>query len=41
MSAEESRLVRFVDSPQEAFETVKNSLTRQLRLQPAQRHPFD
>lgn len=41
VSAEESKLIRFVDSPQEAFETVKTSLTRQLRLKMAQRPPFD
>jgi len=40
VSAEESKLIRFVDSPQEAFETVKRNLVRQLRLQPTQRHPF-
>ncbi len=40
VSAEESRLIRFVDSPREAFETLKAKLTKQLRLQPAQRHPF-
>jgi uncharacterized protein (TIGR00730 family) len=41
VTAEESKLIRFVDSPREAFETVKNSLTRQLRLRIAQRFPFD
>jgi uncharacterized protein (TIGR00730 family) len=41
VTAEESKLIRFVDSPREAFETVKNSLTRQLRLKIAQRVPFD
>jgi len=41
VSAEESKLIRFVDSPREAFETVRNSLSRNLRLQKAQRHPFD
>jgi uncharacterized protein (TIGR00730 family) len=40
VSAEESKLIRFVDSPREAFETLKSALTRQLRLQPVQRHPF-
>jgi len=40
VSAEESKLIRFVDTPHEAFETVKANLTRQLRLQPAPRHPF-
>jgi uncharacterized protein (TIGR00730 family) len=40
VTAEESKLIRFVDSPREAFETVKSSLTRQLRLKAAQRHPF-
>jgi uncharacterized protein (TIGR00730 family) len=41
VSAEESRLIRFVDSPREAFETIKSYLSRHLRLQAAQRHPFD
>ncbi|HEX5412330.1 MAG TPA: LOG family protein [Terriglobia bacterium] len=41
VSAEESKLIRFVDTPREAFETVKTSLTRQLRLKMAQRPPFD
>ena len=41
VTAEESKLIRFVDSPHEAFETVKTSLTRQLRLKMAQRPPFD
>ncbi|HXH50661.1 MAG TPA: LOG family protein [Terriglobia bacterium] len=41
VTAEESKLIRFVDSPREAFETVKNSLTRQLRLKIARRFPFD
>jgi hypothetical protein len=40
VSAEESKLIRFVDSPHEAFETIKTNLTRQLRLQPLPRHPF-
>ena len=40
VSAEESKLIRFVDSPREAFETIKSNLTRQLRLKPAPRHPF-
>ena len=40
VNAEESKLIRFVDSPREAFETLKSALTRQLRLQPVQRHPF-
>ena len=40
VSAEESRLIRFVDSPREALETLKATLNHQLRLQPAQRHPF-
>ena len=40
VTAEESKLIRFVDSPREAFETLKATLTRQLRLQPVQRHPF-
>ena len=40
VSAEESRLIRFVDSPREALETLKAALNHQLRLQPAQRHPF-
>lgn len=41
VTAEESKLIRFVDSPREAFETVKTSLTRQLRLKTAQRPLFD
>jgi len=41
VSAEESKLIRFVDSPREAFETVKANLSRQLRLKPMPRHPFD
>ncbi|TAM81631.1 MAG: LOG family protein [Acidobacteria bacterium] len=41
VTAEESKLIRFVDSPREAFETLKTSLTRQLRLKTAQRLPFD
>ena len=41
VTAEESRLIRFVDSPREAFDTVKANLIRQLRLQPMPRHPFD
>ncbi len=41
VSAEESKLIRFADTPQEAFEIVKASLTRQLRLQPTPRYPFD
>ena len=41
ISAEESKLIRFVDSPREAFDTVKANLIRQLRLQPMPRHPFD
>ena len=40
VSAEESRLIRFVDSPKEAFETLKSTLTRQLRLKQVLRHPF-
>lgn len=40
VTAEESKLIRFVDSPREAFETVKTSLTHQLRLK-TQRPPFD
>src|SRR5574340_244205 len=32
VTAEESKLIRFVDSPREAFETLKANLTRQLRL---------
>jgi uncharacterized protein (TIGR00730 family) len=41
VSAEESKLIRFVDNPREALETIKSNLTRNLRLQAAQRHPFD
>ena len=40
VSAEESKLIQFVDTPHEAFETVKTNLTRQLRLKPVLRHPF-
>jgi uncharacterized protein (TIGR00730 family) len=40
VSAEESKLIRFVDSPREAFEAVKNSLSHTLRILKAQRHPF-
>ncbi len=40
VSAEESKLIRFVDSPREAFETLKSALTRQLRLKQPIRHPF-
>jgi uncharacterized protein (TIGR00730 family) len=40
VSAEESRLIRFVDSPREAFETLKSTLTRQLHLKRVERHPF-
>lgn len=41
VSGEESKLIRFVDSPHEAFETVKAKLVHQLRLKPVLRHPFD
>ena len=41
VSAEESKLIRFVDSPRQAFETIKSNLSRQLRLQPGRRRPFD
>jgi len=41
ISAEEAKLIRFVDSPRAAFETVRNNLIRQLRLRPAPRRPFD
>jgi uncharacterized protein (TIGR00730 family) len=40
VSSEESKLIRFVDSPREAFETLKSTLTRQLHLKRVERHPF-
>jgi uncharacterized protein (TIGR00730 family) len=40
VSAEESKLIRFVDSPREAFGVVKENLTRLLHLPAAPRYPF-
>ena len=40
VTAEESKLIRFVDSPREAFEVVKEKLTRLLHLPGAPRYPF-
>jgi uncharacterized protein (TIGR00730 family) len=40
VTAEESKLIRFVDSPREAFGVVKENLTRLLRLPGALHYPF-
>jgi uncharacterized protein (TIGR00730 family) len=40
VTAEESKLIRFVDSPREAFAVVKEKLTRLLHLPGAPRYPF-
>ena len=40
ISRDELKLIRFVDSPQQAFETLKDELGRRLGLSPSLKHPF-
>ena len=40
ISREDLKLFRFVDSPQEAFEILKDELGRRFGLRPAIKHPF-
>jgi hypothetical protein len=40
VSEEELKLIRFADTPQEAFAIIKEDLTRILRVRPVLRHPF-
>ena len=40
ISREELKLIRFVDSPQQAFEILKDDLGRRLGLGPIIKHPF-
>ena len=40
VSEEDLKLVRFADTPQEAFGILKKNLSRELRLRPTPRHPF-
>ncbi len=40
ISREELKLIRFVDSPQQAFEILKDELERRFGLRPAIKHPF-
>jgi uncharacterized protein (TIGR00730 family) len=40
VSEEDLKLVRFADTPQEAFGILKNNLSRELGLRTAPRHPF-
>jgi hypothetical protein len=40
VDAEDLKLVRFADSPQEAFEILKRDLSRTLEVRPALRHQF-
>jgi hypothetical protein len=35
------RLIRFADTPQEAFQILKSDLSRDRELRSALRHPFD
>jgi uncharacterized protein (TIGR00730 family) len=37
---EDMKLIRFADTPQEAFATIKEDLTRILRVRPVLKHPF-
>jgi predicted Rossmann-fold nucleotide-binding protein len=37
---EEMKLIRFADTPQEAFAIIKEDLTRILRVRTVLRHPF-
>ena len=37
---EEMKLIRFADTPQEAFAIIKEDLTRILRVRPVRKHPF-
>lgn len=40
VSEEDLKLIRFADTPQEAFAIIKEDLTRILRVRPVLKHPF-
>jgi len=40
ITEEDLKLIRFADSPQEAFAIIKEDLTRILHVRPVHRHPF-
>jgi hypothetical protein len=40
ISSEELKLIRFVDSPQQAFEILHDELGRRFGLRPVIKHPF-
>jgi hypothetical protein len=40
VSEEDLKLIRFADTPQEAFAIIKEDLSRVLRVRPVLRHPF-
>jgi hypothetical protein len=40
ISSEDLKVIRFVDSPQQAFEILKNEVGQRLGVRPAVKHPF-
>lgn len=40
ISAEDLKLIRFVDSPKQAFDLLKVELEKRLRIHPVMKHPF-